>query len=40
MFRTWSVGVVDSEGRVMYFGSLPQHIPVLVIELLDWVEAM
>ena len=37
MFRTRPVGVVDQEGRVLHFGKLPQYIPDLVMELLDWV---
>lgn len=39
MFRTRPVGVVDSEGHVLHFGTLPQYVPDLVIELLDWVKA-
>lgn len=39
MFRTWPVGVVDSEGHVLHFGTLPQYVPDLVMELLDWVKA-
>lgn len=38
MFRTRPVGVVDSEGHVLHFGTLPQYVPDLVIELLDWVK--
>lgn len=38
MFRTRPVGVVDSEGNVLHFGTLPQYVPDLVIELLDWVK--
>ena len=38
MFRTRPVGVVDSEGHVLHFGTLPQYVPNLVIELLDWVK--
>lgn len=37
MFRTRPVGVVDSEGHVLHFGTLPQYVPDLVMELLDWV---
>lgn len=36
MFRTRPVGVVDSEGHVLHFGTLPQYVPDLVIELLEW----
>lgn len=38
MFRTRPVGVVDSEGRVLHFGTLPQYVPDLVMKLLDWVK--
>lgn len=38
MFRTRPVGVVDQEGRVLHFGTLPQYVPDLVAELLDWVK--
>ena len=39
VFRTRPVGVVDSEGHVLHFGTLPQYVPDLVMELLDWVKA-
>lgn len=38
MFRTRPVGVVDQEGRVLHFGTFPQYVPDLVMELLDWVK--
>ena len=38
VFRTRPVGVVDSEGQVLHFGTLPQYVPDLVMELLDWVK--
>ena len=38
MFRTRPVGVVDCEGRVLHFGTLPQYVPDLVMELLDWAK--
>lgn len=38
MFRTRPVGVVDSEGHVLHFGTLPQYVPDLVMELLNWVK--
>ena len=38
MFRTRPVGVVDQEGHVLHFGTLPQYVPNLVMELLDWVK--
>lgn len=37
VFRSRPVGVVDSEGNVLHFGTLPQYVPNLVMELLDWV---
>lgn len=36
MFRTRSVGVADREGNILHFGALPQYVPNLVVELLDW----
>ena len=38
VFRSKPVGVVDQEGRVLHFGTLPQYVPDLVMELLDWVK--
>lgn len=38
VFRTKPVGVVDQEGNVLHFGTLPQYVPDLVMELLDWVK--
>lgn len=38
MFRTKPVGVVDQEGNILHFGTLPQYVPDLVMKLLDWVE--
>lgn len=38
VFRSKPVGVVDQEGHVLHFGTLPQYVPNLVRELLDWVE--
>lgn len=38
MFRTRPVVVVDSEGNVQHFGTLPQDVPDLVTELLEWVK--
>ena len=37
VFRSRPVGVVDQEGHVLHFGTLPQYVPDLVMELLDWV---
>lgn len=38
VFRTRSVGVVDQQGNILHFGTLPQYVPDLVMELLDWVK--
>lgn len=38
VFRSRSVGVVDQEGHILHFGTLPQYVPDLVMELLDWVK--
>ena len=38
MFRTRPVGVVDSKGQILHFGTLPQYVPGLVAELLDWTK--
>lgn len=38
VFRTRPVGVVDGEGHVLHFGTLPQYVPRLVAELLDWAK--
>lgn len=37
-FRTRPVGVVDSGGNIIHFGTLPQYVPDLVGELLDWTK--
>jgi Fic family protein len=37
-FRSRPVGVVDNTGKVLHFGTLPQYVPQLVLELLEWVE--
>lgn len=36
VFRSRPVGVVDQAGHVLHFGTLPQYVPDLVMELLDW----
>ena len=39
VFRSRPVGVVDQEGHVLHhIGTLPNYVPDLVMELLDWVE--
>ena len=35
-FRSRPVGVVDKQGHVLHFGTLPDYVPSLVMELLDW----
>ena len=37
VFRTRPVGVVDHEGHILHFGTLPQYVPDLIAELLNWV---
>ena len=36
-FRSHPVGVVDKHGNILHFGTLPDYVPGLVKELLDWV---
>ena len=36
VFRTRPVGVVDQKGNILHFGTLPQYVPGLVEELLEW----
>lgn len=38
VFRSSPVGVVDREGHILHFGTLPQYVPDLVMELLDWTK--
>ncbi|MEE0674619.1 MAG: Fic family protein [Ruminococcus sp.] len=37
-FRSHPVGVADSQGNIIHFGTLPAYVPQLVAELLDWTE--
>ncbi len=37
-FRSRPVGVVDKQGNVLHFGTLPNYVPELVVDLLDWVK--
>lgn len=37
-FRSGPVGVVDKQGNVLHFGTLPNYVPAQVAELLDWVQ--
>ena len=36
-FRSGPVGVVDKQGNILHFGTLPDYAPGLTMELLDWV---
>lgn len=38
VFRSRPVGVVDSQGNVLHFGTLPKYVPDLTMELLEWTE--
>lgn len=37
VFRTRPVGVVDSQGNILHFGTLPRYVPDLTEDLLKWV---
>ena len=37
-FRSRPVGVVDKQGNVLHLGTLPDYVPGLIADLLDWVE--
>lgn len=38
-FRSRPVGVVDQNGHILHFGTLPQYVPDLIMELLDWTNS-
>ena len=38
MFRSKPVGVVDPQGNILHFGTLPAYVPQLVEELMDWTK--
>ena len=38
-FRSRPVGVVDSKGNVLHLGTLPQYVPTLMEELVQWTES-
>ena len=38
VFRSKPVGVVDQEGHILHFGTLPQYVQDLVMELLGWTK--
>ena len=37
-FRSSPVGVVDKQGNVLHLGTLPDYVPGLVVDLINWVE--
>ena len=37
-FRSRPVGVVDKQGNILHFGTLPDYVPGLTRELLDWTK--
>lgn len=38
IFRSGPVGVVDKDGNVLHMGTLPDYVPTLVYELMDWAK--
>ncbi len=36
VFRSKAVGVVNQDGQVLHFGTLPQYVPAAVLNLLEW----
>ena len=38
-FRSRPVGVADQDGHILHFGTLPQYVPDLVMELLEWTRS-
>ncbi|MGN1116721.1 MAG: Fic family protein [Candidatus Ornithomonoglobus sp.] len=36
-FRSHPVGIVDGSGKIIHFGTLPQYVPQLINELLEWI---
>lgn len=39
VFRSGQVGVVDNDGNILHFGTLPQYVPKLVEDLLTWAKS-
>ena len=37
-FRSGPVGVVDKQGNILHFGTLPDYAPGLTMQLLDWIQ--
>lgn len=38
MFRTGNVGIVDKDGNVLHFGTLPSQVPFMVADLMEWTK--
>ncbi len=38
IFRSGQVGVVDGDGNILHFGTLPQYVPQLIEDLLSWTK--
>lgn len=38
IFRSRPVGIVDKNGQILHFGTLPQYVPELVEELIGWIK--
>ena len=38
MFRTKNIGIINKEWEILNFGVLPQYVPNLIGELLNWTE--
>lgn len=38
-FRSRPVGIVDQQGNILHFGTLPDYVPGLVADLLEWTKA-
>ena len=38
VFRSGQVGLVDNNGNILHFGTLPQYVPQLIEELLNWAK--
>lgn len=38
IFRSGQVGVVDNDGNILHFGTLPQYVPELIENLLNWIK--
>ena len=39
VFRSGQVGVVDNEGNIIHFGTLPQYVTSLVEDLINWAKS-